>query len=81
MHGSPEDAVDDAISKATLERLRDAHRQLLAVRAKVEDDADLRRVLNDCFGVKVFFRRPKEAHLFADMLGKKLRFALQQREA
>jgi hypothetical protein len=71
-HGSPEGAVDDAIRESSRERCQAALTQLDQVVAAAEDDVDLRRILNDCFGVNVWFRKPREARDFARMIQDKL---------
>ena len=71
-HGSPEGAVDDAIRESSRERCQAAKSQLDEVVVAAEDDVDLRRILNDCFGVNVWFRKPREARVFARMIQDKL---------
>jgi hypothetical protein len=77
-HGSPDDAIDEAISGATPTRLRITHQQLVSVSQQAEDDVDLRRILNDCFSVKVLFPKPKHAREFASTLQLKLLSALEE---
>ena len=71
-HGSPEGAVDDAIQESSRKRREAAKTQLDEVVAAAEDDVDLRRILNNCFGVNVWFRKPHEARVFARMIQDKL---------
>lgn len=72
MYGSPERALEMAVSEATPARLKAAHQQLREVLEVVEDDVDLRRVLNKCFGVNVHFRKAIEAKQFSNFVQTKL---------
>ena len=77
-HGSPEGAVDDAIRESSRGRCQTAKTQFDEVVAAAQDDVDLRRILNDCFGVNVAFRKPREAREFAHMIQGKLNATLER---
>ena len=78
IHRSPERAIDDAIAEGTPDRLRKADAQFRQLRLRIEDDADLRRVLNRCLGANVHFPKPRDARAFADGVKEKLERALKE---
>ncbi len=80
MHGSPAGAIDDAIGEYPVPNRRTVYAQLLAVLGAAEDDVDLRRILNRCFGVNVRFAKPREARAFADMVVEKLAASLRDQD-
>ena len=71
-HGTPEKAVEDAISEHPVELLQQVRRELRTVMLECPDDAELLGVLNDGLGVNVYFKKPAEARAFAEDVEEKL---------
>lgn len=71
-YGTPEAAVDAAISEYPVELRQEARHQLVAVMAENEDDKAFERVLIDGFGVNVNFKLPSEARAFAETIESRL---------
>ncbi len=70
--GTPEAAIDDAIRETILERRRVVAKEWRAWNKRYASVADPRPIVNDGFGVNVFFKRPYEAHRFMELVYEKL---------
>ena len=75
--GTPEAAVDKAISEYPVELLQQTRRELETVLKEFSDDTRLRAVLNNGLGVNVYFKRPAEARDFAELVEQKLMSAIR----
>ena len=72
MYGTPEQAVDAAISEYPTDLRQQTRRELASVLAETPDDKQLRDVLNSGLGVNVHFGKPEEARAFAEGVERKL---------
>ena len=72
MYGSPEGAIDTAISEYPLEMRQEALREWRDWNATAGDVEDVRDLLNDGFGVNVNFRKPIEGRNFMNSVYEKL---------
>ena len=75
--GTPESAVDRAISEYPIEFLQQTRRELAIVLAENADDTRLRDVLTDSLGVKVYFGNAGEARAFAESVEQRLMNAIK----
>jgi hypothetical protein len=71
-YDSPEGAVDAAISDHPLEMRQEALRQWRDWNASVGIEDDVRKLVNDGFGVSVFFKRPIDGRNFMNLVYDKL---------
>jgi hypothetical protein len=71
-YGTPEAALDAAVSEYPVELRQKVRHQLVAVMAENEDDETFERVLTDGFGVNVNFKLPSEARAFAESIESRL---------
>ena len=70
--GSPEAAIDHAISDHSLEDRRLVAKEWRDWNGKVGSKTDPRRQVNDGFGVNLFFKKPQEARAFMNLVYDKL---------
>ena len=72
LYGTPEQAVDTAISEYPVDLRQQVRHELAALLADIEDDKQLRTVLNDGLGVNLHFRQAVEARAFAQDIERRL---------
>ena len=77
MYGTPETAVEKAISEYPIELRRTVRRELAHLLEHTEDETQLRSLLNDGLGVNVYFKKPAEARAFAQEVERKLLSSIQ----
>ena len=77
MHGTPEAAVDKAISEYPIELRRVVRKELADLLMRTEDDTQLRSLLNTGLGVNVYFKKPAESRAFAQEVERKLLSSIQ----
>lgn len=70
--GTPEKAVEQAIADYSVPLRQQARRELVDLLERCDDDADLRRILNDGLGVNVYFKEAGQARAFAEEVERKL---------
>ena len=70
--GTPEAAVDHAISDYSLEQRKLVAKEWWDWNAKIGSQNDPRRHVNEGLGVNVFFRKPEEARAFMNLVYDKL---------
>jgi CdiI immunity protein len=72
LHGSPENAVNAAISEHSVLAWKQVRRELKALLSEIADDSQLRAILNDGIGVNVYFKGADEARSFAERVERTL---------
>jgi hypothetical protein len=77
MHGTPEAAVDKAISEYPIELRRTVRKELADLLARMEDNTQLRSFMEFGLGVWVYFKKPAEARSFAEEVERKLLSSIQ----
>jgi hypothetical protein len=78
MHGTPEKAVEAAISEYPIELRQQVRHELATLLEETTDDTQLRSRLNDGLGVCVYFKQPAEARTFAEEAEAKLMNSIKQ---
>jgi CdiI immunity protein len=71
-YGSPESAVDAAVSDYTLQMRQKALKEWREWNSTQGSDFDPRAAVNDGFGVCVYFKEPTDARQFMNMVYDKL---------
>ena len=78
MHGTPQAAVDKAVSEYPIELRKVVRKELSDLLVRSTDDVQLRSLLNDGLGVCVYFKKPAQARAFAEQVERKLFSSIQK---
>jgi hypothetical protein len=76
-YGTPEQAIDPAISEYPVHLRQQVRRELAELLAGTDDDCRLRTLLNDGLGVNLYFKKPREARAFAEEVEQKLLLSIR----
>lgn len=77
-YGTPEAAVDAAITDYTLAMRQQVLQEWRDWHASVEAVDDIRKIMNDGFGVNVWFKKPIDGRRFMDEVHDKLVISIKR---